>query len=62
MMKNLYCVSYGGGHINIINEVVAYLDKNDEYKITILALTSAKSHAFSGKNITVKTLNDYIMA
>jgi hypothetical protein len=60
MKKKIVMVSYGGGHINMINEIVPYLSATKYYEIVVLALTTAYTHAVSGECVSVKKLSDYL--
>lgn len=59
-MKKVLFVSYGGGHINIINELVKGMIDNKNIEFTVLALTTAYNNSinlFSDKY--VKKISDY---
>lgn len=59
-MKKIFFVSYGGGHINIINELVKGMIDNKNIEFKVLALTTAYNNSinlFSDKY--VKKISDY---
>jgi hypothetical protein len=58
--KKILIVSYGGGHINIINEIAPYLNSTKDYEIVILALTTAYESSTSCEGVVVKKLSNYL--
>lgn len=59
MGKGLF-VSYGGGHINIINEVIKEIIKNKHIDFKVLALTTAYDKSVSlFSNKYIKKISDY---
>ncbi len=57
MIKKLFFVSYGGGHIKLLLPVIKKLQKQN-YELTILGLTTAISILDSEK-IPYKSYKDY---
>lgn len=58
MNKKILLITYGGGHVKIIEKLYEKLKKNETYEVTILAFTSAKNY-LEDKKIKVKSLYDY---
>ncbi len=48
-MKKIFFVSYGGGHINIINELVKGMIDNKNIEFKVLALTTAYNNSINLK-------------
>ncbi|KLE03670.1 hypothetical protein ACOTVQ_06665 [Aliarcobacter butzleri] len=59
-MGKVMFVSYGGGHINIINEVIRGIIKNKDIDFKLLALTTAYDKSVSlFSNKYIKKISDY---
>lgn len=58
-MKKVFCVSYAGGHINIIKRVYKELKLHKDVDVTILALTLADA-ILKNEGIPHKTIKDYL--
>jgi hypothetical protein len=61
MRKNILFVSYGGGHINLIEPIVDSFLKDKNYNVKLLALTSAFKKVSNKYDKTVlKGISDYL--
>lgn len=58
-MKKVFCVSYGGGHINIIKQIYYELQNRKNICTNILALTMADS-ILNRDNIPHTTISEYL--
>lgn len=59
MNKSILIICYGGGHVNIINEVLMNSNVINSLDINIITLTSAKNRINNQSNYNVKNLIDY---
>ena len=58
-MKKVFCIAYGGGHINIIKHVYFELQSRPKIEANILALTMA-DNILTKENIPHSTIGDYL--
>ncbi len=59
MLKRVFCVTYGAGHVNIIKEIYNELIKYDNLEVSILGLTLADS-ILKKENIPHKRISQYL--
>ena len=60
-MKKLFFITYGGGHANLVKLVAEDLNRNTDFEIIILALTTAyKELKDQLKNLKVQSITDYM--
>ena len=60
-MKKVYCVAYGGGHVNLVDLVCRELQKRDDVDFRLLALTTAHQQVVGRyPSGTVRRLSDYL--
>ena len=57
-MKKILIVTYGGGHVNIINQILLKCKSINFYEVSIITLTSAKNKIIN-KNYKTYNLADF---